>query len=37
MTEEAEEVCNLIERTIISTSQIPPEFPGTKPPTKEYT
>jgi hypothetical protein len=38
-TERAEGVCNHIARTIISTSQItpPPELPGTKPPTKEYT
>ena len=32
-----EGVCNLIGRTTISTSQTPPELPGTKPPTKEYT
>jgi hypothetical protein len=37
-TEGVEEVCNPIGRTTISTSQThPPEFPGTKPSTKEYT
>jgi hypothetical protein len=37
-TEGAEEVCNLIGRTIISTNQNPPELPGTtKPSTNEYT
>jgi len=35
-TEGTEEVCNPIGRTIISTNKIPPEHPGTKPPTKEY-
>jgi hypothetical protein len=33
----AEGICNLIGRTTISTNQTPPELPGTKPPTKEYT
>jgi hypothetical protein len=28
-------VCNPIGRTILSTNQNPPEFPKTKPPTKE--
>jgi hypothetical protein len=32
-----EEVCSLIGKTTISTSQIPPKLPGTKPLTKEYT
>jgi len=36
-TERAEGVCNPIGRTAISTNQILPEVPGTKPPTKEYT
>ena len=36
-TEGAEGVCNPIGWTSISTNQISPEFPGTKPPTKEYT
>ena len=36
-TEEAKGVCNPIGRTTISTNQTPPELPGTKPPTKEYT
>jgi len=35
--EVAERVCNPIGRTIISTNQAPPELPGTKPPTNEYT
>ena len=35
-TEGAEEVCNPIGRTKISTNQTSPEFPGAKPPTKEY-
>jgi hypothetical protein len=35
MTEGAEGVCNPIGRTK-STNQTPAEFPGTKPPTKEY-
>jgi hypothetical protein len=36
--EGAEGVCNPIGRTTISTNQTtPPELPGTKPPTKEYT
>jgi hypothetical protein len=29
--------CNFIGRTMISTNQIPPEFSGSKPQTKEYT
>jgi len=33
----AEEVCNPIGRTTISTNQTPTKLPGTKPPTKEYT
>jgi hypothetical protein len=36
-TERAEGVCNSEGRTMISTNQIPPELPGTKLPTKEYT
>jgi hypothetical protein len=38
-TEGAEGICNHIGRIIISTNQTPltPEFPGTSPPTKEYT
>jgi hypothetical protein len=36
--EGAEGDCNPIGRTTVSTNQTPPpEFPGTKPPTKEYT
>jgi hypothetical protein len=35
--EKTEGVCNLIGRTTISTNQTPPELPGTKPSTKEYT
>jgi len=35
-TEGAEGVCNPIGRTI-SINQTPPELPGTKPPTNEYT
>jgi hypothetical protein len=37
MTEGAQGVCNPIGRTTISTNQITPELPGTKPPTKDYT
>jgi hypothetical protein len=36
-TERAEGVCNPIGRKTSSTNQTPPEFPGTKPPMKEYT
>jgi hypothetical protein len=36
-TEGVEKVCNPIGRTTISTNQTPPELPGTKPSTKEYT
>jgi hypothetical protein len=40
-TEEAEGICNPIGRTTISTNQytppFPPDLPGIKPPTKEYT
>jgi len=36
-TEEAEEVCNPLGRTTISTNQTPPKFLRTKPPTKEDT
>jgi len=37
MTEGAEEVCNPIGRTTMSTNKIIPELPGTKPPTHQYT
>jgi len=36
-TEGAEGVCNPIGRTTIQTNQTTPEFPGSKPPTNEYT
>ena len=36
-TEGAEGDCNTIGRTTITTNWIPPELPGTKPPTKEHT
>jgi hypothetical protein len=36
-TEGFEGVCNSIGKTKISTNQTPPELPGTKPSTKEYT
>ena len=36
-TKGAEEVCNPIGRTKLSTNQTPPELPGTKPLTKDYT
>ena len=35
MPEGAEEVCNPIGRITISTNQIIPKFPGTKPPSKK--
>jgi hypothetical protein len=36
-SEEVEGVCSSIGRTALLTSQITPELPETKPPTKEYT
>jgi hypothetical protein len=36
-TEGADGVCSHIGGTTISTHQMPPELPGTKPPTKEHT
>jgi hypothetical protein len=36
MSKGAEGVCNPIGRTTISTNQMPPDLPGTKPLTKEY-
>jgi len=36
-TEGAEGVCNTIGRMTISVNQTPPELPGTKPLTNEYT
>jgi hypothetical protein len=35
--EGTEGVCSLMEGATVSTDQIPPELPGTGPPTKEYT
>ena len=36
-TQGAEGVCSSVEGTTIWSNQHPPELPGTKPPTKEYT
>jgi len=36
-TEGAEEICNTIGITTITTNQIPAKLPGTKPTNKEYT
>jgi len=35
--EGAKGICNPVGRTAVSTNQTPPELPGTKPPTSEYT